>query len=116
MTSDPESRSEPAGRPVTLTPLPPGLWLVLGGGMIAALGPLFGFLVGSMVGSTDADLQPVFLYLMIGIIIGGLGVVMMILGARRLLRQRRLDQEQEERLTPGPGEPVTDSSAPPPAR
>lgn len=96
MTSDPDpTRTQPpsqpdgkAGRPVVLTPVPPGLWLVIGGGVVAALGPLFGFLIGTIMGSGTevADLEPIYLFLFLGLLVGALGVGMIILGARRLYR------------------------------
>ena len=95
MSTGPGTSTEPTapaqtGRPVVLTPVAPGLWLVIGGGIIAALGPLFGLLVGSMIGTTEqSDLSPLFLWLMGGIVVGAVGVGMVLLGARRLLRDRR---------------------------
>ncbi len=93
MTSDQTSPTRaPAGRPVVLTPMPPGLWTVIAGAGLATLGPLFGFLVGSMIGvgsATDlADLDALSVSLMIGIIVGGVGVVMVLFGVQRLLRNR----------------------------
>lgn len=78
------------GRQIVLTPMPPGLWLVIGGGIIAALGPLFGFLVGSMIGSTtdSDDLDPIYLALFAGLVVGGVGVLLLLLGVRRMLSDR----------------------------
>jgi hypothetical protein len=76
---------------VILTPTPPGLWLVIGGAVVAALGPLFGFLVGTMMG-TDSEiggLSPIYLLLFLGILVGGLGVGAMLLGGRTMLRHRK---------------------------
>jgi len=91
MTADPEATAPSAGRQVTLTPVPPGIWLIIGGGLVAALGPMFGFLIGSVIGSTTdkGDLSPIYLFLFGGIIIGGLGVGAVLLGARRVIRSRR---------------------------
>lgn len=77
------------GRPITLTPVPPGLWLVIGGLVVAALGPMFGFLIGSMIGSTTkvADLDPIYLFLFLGLLVGGVGIAMMLVGARRLYKK-----------------------------
>ena len=93
---DPEPTKPPeasagGGRPIRLTPVPSGFWLVVGGGVVAALGPLFGFLLGSMAGgTTDAgDLDPIYLFLLLGLVIGGLGVGVLMLGVRRVIRQRR---------------------------
>jgi len=91
MTTDPELAADSAGRQVTLTPVPPGIWLIIGGGLVAALGPMFGFLIGSVIGSTTekGDLSPIYLCLFGGIAVGGLGVGAVLLGAQRVLRERR---------------------------
>jgi hypothetical protein len=91
MSTDPEPTTSADGRQVTLTPVPPGVWLIIGGGVAAALGPLFGFLIGSMLGSTTdtGDLSPIYLFLFIGIVAGGLGVGAVLLGVRRVIRDRR---------------------------
>jgi asparagine N-glycosylation enzyme membrane subunit Stt3 len=94
MTTDPgstTSTTSTTGRQVTLTPVPPGTWLIIGGGVVAALGPLFGFLIGSMLGSTTdtGDLGPIYLFLFAGIVLGGLGVVAVLLGVRRVIRDRQ---------------------------
>ena len=99
MTSNPEpttpesTTSAPAGsgRPIELVPVQPGFWLIIGGGAAAALGPLFGFLIGSMIG-TDTDtgeVSPQFLALFAGIVVGGLGVGSILRGVRRLVSRRR---------------------------
>jgi hypothetical protein len=92
-STDPELTTSSDGRQVTLTPVAPGIWLIIGGGVVAALGPLFGFLVGSMLGSgTDTgDLSPIYLFLFIGLVVGGLGVGAVLLGARRVIRDRRAE-------------------------
>jgi hypothetical protein len=91
MSTDPEPTTSSEGRQVTLTPVPPGIWLIIGGSVLAALGPLFGFLIGSMLGSTTdtGDLSPIYLFLFIGIVAGGLGVGAVLLGVRRVIRDRR---------------------------
>jgi len=91
MTSDPESTTAAGGRQIQLTPMPPGSWLLIGGGVVAALGPLFGFLVGSMMGSTTdiGNLSPIYLFLFLGILVGGLGIGAVLLGLQRLVRHRR---------------------------
>lgn len=104
MTSDPETTAPATtgptgpvssagvapGRQIVLTPTPPGLWLIIGGGVIAALGPLFGFLIGTMIGSTtdSDDLDPIYLSLFGGLVVGGVGVALLLLGVRRVLRDR----------------------------
>jgi hypothetical protein len=91
MTSDRESTTAAGGRQIQLTPMPPGSWLLIGGGVVAALGPLFGFLVGSMMGSTTeiGNLSPIYLFLFLGILVGGLGIGAVLLGLQRLVRHRR---------------------------
>lgn len=91
MTTDPDPTPTAVGRQIMLTPVPPGTWLIIGGGVVAALGPLFGFLVGSMLGSTTdtGDLSPIYIFLFAGIALGGLGVGAALLGARRVIGERR---------------------------
>lgn len=91
MTSDPEAPFVETGRPIRLTPVKPGVWWIILGGVIAALGPMFGFLFGTMSDSSaenQGDVSPIFLYLMIGILVGGVGVLLALLGVRRVLRDR----------------------------
>lgn len=83
--------SQESGRPIELTPVPPGVWLVIIGSGIAVLGPLFGFLIGTVLG-TDGEtlgMSPIFLFLFLGFIVAGAGIGVAILGARRILRNRR---------------------------
>ena len=91
MTTDPELTAHSAGRQVNLTPVPAGIWLIIGGSLVAVLGPMFGFLIGSILGSTTdrGDLSPIYLFLFGGIVVGGLGVGAALLGARRVIRERR---------------------------
>jgi hypothetical protein len=45
-----------------------------------------------MIGIADgADLDAIYLYLFVGIVVGGLGVAVLLLGVRRVLRDRRED-------------------------
>lgn len=76
------------GRPVVLEPTPPGMWRVLLGTAVAVLAPLFGFLVGGMfgAGTTGDTVDPMFLSLFTGIVIGGIGVLVAIAGGARLWR------------------------------
>ena len=39
MNTDPDLTTANAGRPINLTPVPGGLWMVIGGGVVASLGP-----------------------------------------------------------------------------
>lgn len=99
MTSDPAT-SEPAdgGRQIELVPVPPGFWLIIGGGATAAFGPLFGFLIGTMIGSDidTGEVSPPFLALFAGILVGGLGVVCLLLGIRRLTAHRRHSKANDD--------------------
>ncbi|MEO3761036.1 hypothetical protein ABGB19_22475 [Mycobacterium sp. B14F4] len=76
------------GRPVVLEPTPPGTWRALLGTAVAVLGPLFGFLVGGAfgAGTTGDSMDPMFLSLFIGIVIGGVGVLVALSGGARLWR------------------------------
>lgn len=92
MSTDPDLHGIAPGRQIHLEPVRPGVWLIIGGAVVAILGPLFGFLVGSMIGiSGGDDLDAIYLYLFVGIVVGGLGVGVLLLGVRRVLRERRVD-------------------------
>ncbi|KUI22760.1 hypothetical protein AU193_10710 [Mycobacterium sp. GA-1285] len=85
------------GRPVVLEPTPPGLWRALLGTAVAVLAPLFGFLVGGIfgAGTTGDSVDPMFLSLFAGIVIGGLGVLVALSGGARLWRYfHRQDAQQ----------------------
>lgn len=93
MTSDPDSPvavqlAASSGRPIRLEPTPQGLWMMIGGAAIAALGPLFGFLIGSTSGDTAADGRsgPLYELLFAGFVVGGLGAALMLLGGYRFFR------------------------------
>ena len=92
MTSEPEPHATDlgAGRPVVLVPMPPGWWMVIGGTVLAALGPLFGFLIGSMVGEGDGEgMDPIQLWLLLGFLAGGVGVAAALMGAYTIVDRRR---------------------------
>jgi hypothetical protein len=78
------------GRPVRLTPVAPGVWLVILGGGVTVLGPLFGFLIGTILGAEGETLgmSPIFLFLFLGFLVAGAGLGTAILGARRIFRSR----------------------------
>lgn len=100
--------SPPPGRRVVLEPTPPGLWSILLGTSLAALGPLFGFLIGSAIGRAeeDAAFSPIALWLFIGIVVGAAGVVLAGWGGVRLWRYfHRRDTAAEEAGVP-PGQPA----------
>jgi len=62
-----------------------GVRSIVVGTVVALLAPLAGFLGGTMVGSsgTVGDLDPLFLWLFVGMVVGGLGGVVAITGALR---------------------------------
>ena len=76
------------GRRVVLEATPPGLWRVLLGVALAALAPLLGFLVGGIrgVGKVGDEVDPMFISLFLGIVIGGIGLLVAVSGGTRLWR------------------------------
>jgi hypothetical protein len=91
MTADLDPSPE-KGRPVLLTPVAPGVWLVILGGGVMVLGPLFGFLIGTILGTEGETLgmSPIFLFLFLGFLVAGAGLGIAILGLRRHLRSRKI--------------------------
>jgi hypothetical protein len=89
LNTDLQPRPE-KGRPIRLTPVAPGVWLVVLGGGVMVLGPLFGFLIGTILGTEGETLgiSPIFLFLFLGFLVAGTGLGIAILGVRRLLRSR----------------------------
>ncbi len=68
----------------------PGVAIMVLGAAIAVLAPMFGLLAGSMAGSPDPDSTgPLFQYFVAGLMLGGVGVVIVYLGFRRLRRWQR---------------------------
>lgn len=70
----------------------PGIRLIIGGVVVAVLAPLFGLLVGTMIGTggaQDAPLPAVYVWLVGGIAIGALGALVAIIGGVRLVRRRQ---------------------------
>src|SRR5690606_4345254 len=76
------------GRPVRLEPTAPGFWMTVLGVCIAALAPLLGFLMGTMMGRPEDEvmLDPLYWGLFGGVIIGGIGVLVAVVGGVRLWR------------------------------
>ncbi|BBY44137.1 hypothetical protein [Mycolicibacterium celeriflavum] len=95
---EPGGPAEP-GRPVVLESNPPGLWRALLGLAVGVLAPLFGFLVGSIfgAGATGDSVDPMFLSLFAGIVIGGIGLLVALSGGARLWRHfHRQDAVESE--------------------
>lgn len=71
----------------------PGIYLIAGGVLVAVLAPLFGFLGGSMVGTSGGgdSVDRLFLWLTGGLVLGGLGAIVAFLGGLKLVRSRRRD-------------------------
>ncbi|MGV0715863.1 hypothetical protein ABQE93_10695 [Mycolicibacterium sp. XJ662] len=90
MTSTPPDHEsiDESGRPVVLQPTPPGMWQTLLGLAVAVLAPLFGFLVGGMFGAGETGdfVDPMFLSLFTGIVIGGIGLLVAFAGGTRWWR------------------------------
>lgn len=80
---------ETRGRQIRLEPLPPGTWGLLLGVALAVLAPLAGFLIGSIrgPGAPGAPVDPMFLSLFVGIVVGALGIVGALFFAYRLVRR-----------------------------
>ena len=78
----------PPGRPVLLESTPPGFWALILGGSVMVLAPLFGFLIGTANGPGDGDalLNPIYLSLFIGVVVGGCGGFIALWGGARLYR------------------------------
>lgn len=76
------------GRPVVLEPTPSGMWRALLGTAVAVLAPLLGFLVGGSfgAGTVGESIDPMFISLFTGIVIGGVGVLVALSGGARLWR------------------------------
>jgi hypothetical protein len=101
-TSGPSGQAQgvPPGRPIVLQPTPPGLWMVLLGVAVGALAPLFGFLIGGAIGTTEEQANdPMFIALFLGILVGGIGVLVAIAGAVRLWRHFQHQHLVEEEST-----------------
>lgn len=85
------------GRQIVLEPLAPGLWGIIVGVVFAALAPLGGFLVGSILGpgQTGANLNPMFLSLFVGIILGALSLLLAAVNGYRLYRHLNPGQRHD---------------------
>ena len=88
MSTQSSNDTAQTGRPVYLEPTAPGFWTTLCGAVLAVLAPLLGFLIGSTMGTgeTDSVINPLFMGLFIGVIIGGVGVAIALLGGVRMYR------------------------------
>lgn len=89
----------PPGRPVRLSPTPPGFWATLLGVVVALLAPFFGILIGSGIGTgpSTAGLSPMAWGFALGSLVGALALVVAGLGAARLWRHQRDRGAEAER-------------------
>jgi hypothetical protein len=85
------------GRPVVLEPTPPGMWRALLGMAVAVLAPMLGFLVGSVfgAGTIGESVDPMFISLFVGIVIGGIGLLVALSGGALLWRYFHREDEAE---------------------
>ncbi len=90
MTTTDSDPLDEQGRQVRLVPLTAGIWMVLLGCGAMVLGPLFGFLVGTMLGTDwqTLGMNSIFFFLFLGFMVAGLGLGVALLGARRMLQNR----------------------------
>lgn len=91
MTTSNQPDLDEAGRQIRLVPLSPGMWTVILGCGVMVLGPLFGFLIGSMLGSDQQvwGMNAIYAFLFFGFLLAGVGLFAALLGARRLLLDSR---------------------------
>lgn len=75
---------QPPPEPARDAPVP-GMWFMVLGGVLALLGPLAGFLVGSIVGSARevGGIEARFASMFVGLLLGGVGVVVIAMGILR---------------------------------
>ena len=94
ITTDHDPLNE-VGSPIRLVPLAPGSWTVMLGAGAMVLGPLFGFLVGTMVGVDRKTLgmSPIFFFLLVGFLVAGLGLGLVLLGATRIFARLHASSE-----------------------
>lgn len=90
MTIDHEPDLNEVGRQIQLLPVPPGFWSIVMGAGAMTLGPLFGFLIGTMIGTEPelAGMNAIFLSLFVGFIVAGVGLGAVLLGVRTVLAHR----------------------------
>lgn len=86
-----------AGRPVRLVPTRRGFWRLVLGICLATFAPLFGFLAGSMTGSSGpaAEMTAPYWGLLVGFGLGALGLIVAFLGGRQLWLGRHHSAQQE---------------------
>lgn len=76
--------------PQQLDVVQPGFWMAVLGGILALLGPLAGFLGGSVTSATGQDLtSKLALWLASGLGVGALGVLLVAVGGLRWWRAAR---------------------------
>jgi hypothetical protein len=68
--------------PDGVEPVPPGFWMTILGVVLAVLAPLAGFLGGSSTGAVTRE-NALGIWLIIGLVAGGIGVLLAFLGAQK---------------------------------
>ncbi|MDV3221013.1 hypothetical protein [Intrasporangium sp.] len=66
-------------------PVAPGFWMTVVGSIVAVLAPLAGFLGGSSTGAFSRE-NALGVWLIVGLVIGGLGVLLAFVGGQRWWR------------------------------
>lgn len=92
MTQDPMQPTGPASAPPEgRADRERGVQLMVLGAVIAVLAPLGGFLGGSIVGPARqvGDYDAMFVWLFVGLLVGGIGAVLVLLGLLRWVRGAR---------------------------
>ncbi len=79
-----------------------GIQMMVVGAVVAVLAPLGGFLGGSMVGPARqvGDLDAMFVWMFVGLLVGGIGAVVVLLGVLRWSRASRHDPSPLPRTPP----------------
>lgn len=88
-----ENDAPAAAAPIQTPQTRPGLKMIVLGAIILFLAPLAGFLGGTMIGSPDTETQldPMFLWLFVGMVAGGIGGAIALVGLLRWLRSQPRD-------------------------
>jgi hypothetical protein len=79
-----------------------GIQMMILGAVVAVLAPLGGFLGGSIVGPARemGDFDAMFVWMFVGLLVGGIGAVLVLLGLLRWSRATRQDAVSPPRTPP----------------